>query len=518
MISVMNRSARHTSPCPVAELQTTVHLSACGAGPAGCIPATYAYQIDAFPSALVLKDGIEPADARICDAVRKVTIPEHALHIQVLDADRTHLAVVRQLMSDLVNVIKPLVGNLGMNTSDMMLNPLPSGRALRLVTQFSLVMLQALFSCLGKVRSIELPAIGTYSKGFHTSVNTDSGSFFHNGTWFRCNGCINKNGSVVLPVRIHGYGNILDLAVEASMQDDRDILALGDAESLMLPVDGTVLRIVERLPVLLALEKWMTSSMLPPVLESICHLLNSILKGLGVDLAKPRVYFLQGDELLLGAEATYADSCPAPQQRHVVKRAVVCHAAAAEALGEELRLIRCGIEPIFIRLQHSTNILILCLIIKIEKHQNEQVQCFLTLDLQCRISYCVLYQISLQPATLQCGRTTQDSAPAECIQPWNRHSNDGSDARPCAFVHRGKTECANSTYCLPSERLFLVLHAERIRIPAEISVIVDSVLLRGDRRTYIGKDRGALYRKSKNKILTPFHLPTKARENSRAIS
>ena len=369
----MNAAARHTRPIPVSELHTTVHLSTSGAGLARCIPATDAYQVDAFPAALVLKDGIEPADARICDAVGKMTIPEHALHIQVLDADGTHLAVVRQLMSDLVDIVKSLVGNLGMNSSYVVLYLLPVGRPLRLMPQLPLVMLQTLLSSLGKVRSRELTAVGAHGKGFYTGVDTDSSGLFHSGTRFLADGCVDKDGGVVLPVRIHRNGNILDFAIKASVKNDRDLLALGDAESLMLPVDGAVLRIMERLPVLLAFKQRMSSSMLPPVLEGVSYLLDGILQRLGVDLTEPRVDFLQGGELLLGAEATYTDSSSAPHHRHVVKRAIVRHTATAEALREELRLIHSGIEPVFIRLQHDTNVLILCLIIKTEKHQNEQV-------------------------------------------------------------------------------------------------------------------------------------------------
>lgn len=101
----MNTAARHTGPLPVAEFQATVYLSAGGAGLAACVPATDAHQVDAFPTALVLKNRIEPADACIRDAVGKMMIPEHALHVQVLNADGAHLAVVRQLMSDLMNVV-----------------------------------------------------------------------------------------------------------------------------------------------------------------------------------------------------------------------------------------------------------------------------------------------------------------------------------------------------------------------------------------------------------------------------
>ena len=137
----MMGTATHTSPLSVAEFQATVYLSARGAGLAACGPTTNAHQVDAFPTALVLKNRIEPADARIRDAVGKMMITEHALHVQVLDTNRTHLAVVRQLMSDLVNIVQPPVGCLGMNEGDMMPDLLPSGRSFCFMTKFPLVML-----------------------------------------------------------------------------------------------------------------------------------------------------------------------------------------------------------------------------------------------------------------------------------------------------------------------------------------------------------------------------------------
>ena len=335
----MNAAARHTSPIPIAEFQMIVNLSASGASLARCVPTTDAYQVDAFPSALVLKDGIEPADTRICNAICKVVIPEHTLNIQVLNTDRTHLTVVRKLMSNLVNIVEPLVGNLGMNSSYVVLYLLPVGRPLRLVTQFPLVVLQALLSGFRKVLSWEFTTIGADCKGLNADINSNCGTWIYDSAGLLAEGGVDKDGGIVFPVRIHRNGNILDLAIKASVKNDRDILALGDAESLMLPVDGAVLRIVERLLVLLAFEQRVSSSMLPPVFESICDLLDGILQRLRVDLAKPRVYLLQGGELLLGAEATYTDSSSAPHHRHVVKRAIVCNTAAAEALGEELRLI-----------------------------------------------------------------------------------------------------------------------------------------------------------------------------------
>ena len=314
----MNRTAKHTGPLSVAELQTAVHLSASGAGPARRVPAADAYQVDTLPTALVLKDGIEPADACICDAICKVVISEHTLNIQVLDADRTHLAVVRQLMSDLVNVIKSLIGDLDMYACDMMLNLLPAGRTLRLVTQFPLVMLQTLFSRLGKMSSLEFTTIGAYGKSFYTGINTDSGSFFHSGTRFLADGGVHEDGSIVLTIWVHRDSHILNLAAETPVKNDRNVFTLRDAKSFMFPINCAVLRIMERLPILLALKHWMISSMLPPVFESICHLLDSILQRLRVDLAKPRVYLLQCDKLSLGSIVANAYTTSAPHYGHIV--------------------------------------------------------------------------------------------------------------------------------------------------------------------------------------------------------
>ena len=269
-----------------------------------------------------------------------------------------------------MNVIKPLVSYLGMNTSDMMLYLLPTGRSLRLVTQFPLVVLQTFLSGFREMWRRKFTTIRADCKGLDSGINSNCGTWIYDNAGLLADGCIYENGSIVIPVRVHRDSHILDLAVETSVKNDRDVLALGDAESLMLPVNTTVLRIMERLSILLAFEQRMICSMFPPVLEGICDLLDGILQRLRVNLAKPRVDLLQGCELLLGSEATYADSRPAPHHGHIVKSAIICHAAAAEALGEELRLFRSGIEPVFERLQHDTNILILCLIIKKKKHHN----------------------------------------------------------------------------------------------------------------------------------------------------
>lgn len=474
----MNTAARHTDPLPVAEIQPVIDLSTRGAGPAACVPTADAYQVDTLPAALVLKDGVEPADASIRDAVGKVTVPKHALHVQVLDADGAHLAVVRQLMSDLVNIVEPLIGYFRVNAGYMMLNLLPVGRTLRLKSQFPLIVLQTLLCCLSKVRRDELSAIRTHCKGLHARIDADGSGCVDLTARLLADRGVNQDGSIVLPIGIHRDRHVLDLAEETSVKHYRDILALGYAESPALPVYGAVLRIVERLPVLLALRQGMIRPMFPPVLESVSNLLDSVLKRLGVDLAEPGVDLLQGDKLSLCSIEVYADTCSAPQHRHIVERAVIRYAAAAEALQKELRLFRSRIKPVFVSSQHSTNILILCFDVKQKEHQNEQIQSFDTLDIQCGISHRILAKVPIQSASLSCDGKTQDSALAECCRTWNIHSDYGSDARPRASVHCRKTGGTNTTARLPSERIYLVSHAERIRIPAEISVTMDTVLLR----------------------------------------
>lgn len=514
----MNTAARHTGPLPVAELQTTVHLSASGAGLTTCVPTTNAYQVDALPAALVLKNGIESADARIRDAVGKMMIPEHSLHIQVLDTDCAHLAVVRQLMSDLMDIVKPLVGYFRVNACYMMLNLLPVGGTLRLMSQFPLIVLQTLLCSFGKMRDGKLASVRTDGKSLHAGIDADGSGYIGLAARLLADCSIHQNGSIVLPVRVHRDRHVLDLAEEASMQNDRDILALRDAESPALPVDGAVLRIVERLPVLLSLGQRMIRSMFPPVLEGVSNLLDSILQRLRVYLAEPGVDLLQGSELLLSTESADTHAGPTPHHRHIVERAVIRHAAAAEALREELRLIRSRIKPVFVSSQHSTNILILCSAVKQKKHQNEQIQCFDTLDIQCGISHRILAKVPMQPAALPCGGKTQDSAPAECCRTWNIYSVYGSDAGSRAPLHSCKTCGTSTTARLPSERIYLVSHAEGIRIPAEISVTVGTILLRGDRRTYLGKNRGELYRTSKNKFQRPFISRLKPRRIPGLIS
>ena len=130
-------------------------------------------------------------------------ISEHPLHVKVLNTNGAHLAVVRQLMSDLVDIVEPLVGNLGMNSSYVVLDLLPTGRSLRLVTQFPLVVLQALLSGFRKVLSWEFTTIGADRKGLNAGINSNCGTWIYDSAGLLAEGGVDKDGGIVFPVRVH---------------------------------------------------------------------------------------------------------------------------------------------------------------------------------------------------------------------------------------------------------------------------------------------------------------------------
>lgn len=193
-------------------------------------------------------------------------------------------------------------------------------------------MLQTLLSSFCKVRSGELSAIRADGKHLDAGIDADGRGLFNLSARFFADGSIHQNRGIMLPVRIHRNGNVLDLSVEASVKHYRDILALGDAESPTLPVYGAALRVVKGLSVLLSLRQGMDGTVFPPVPEPVSDLLDCVLQRLGVALAEPGVDILQGSKLLLCTESADAYANSTPQHRYIVERAVVRNAAAAEAL------------------------------------------------------------------------------------------------------------------------------------------------------------------------------------------
>ena len=72
------------------------------------VETAYLDKAHALPLALVLQHPHELADAGIADAACKVAVTLHTLHVQVLHTDSSHLAFVRQLVGNLVEVVGAL--------------------------------------------------------------------------------------------------------------------------------------------------------------------------------------------------------------------------------------------------------------------------------------------------------------------------------------------------------------------------------------------------------------------------
>ena len=83
------------------------------------------------------------------------------------------------------------------------------------------------------------------------------------------------------------------------MQHGLDILALGNGDRSVLPVNTAVLGVVKRLPGILTLRNRMVRTVLPPVPEAVRTLLDGILQRLGVNFTNPRINLLQHHKLCL---------------------------------------------------------------------------------------------------------------------------------------------------------------------------------------------------------------------------
>lgn len=78
----MMRTAAHTGPLPVAELQRMVDLSAYGADSAACIPSADGDKVHTIPFALVAENVVESAYTGIRKTVRKVMIRRKLVYLR----------------------------------------------------------------------------------------------------------------------------------------------------------------------------------------------------------------------------------------------------------------------------------------------------------------------------------------------------------------------------------------------------------------------------------------------------
>ena len=125
----MTSTATFTSPCTLTEFQSATDPSTNGTGLRRRRPAVNLHHVDAVPLSLVRQLSDELAESRVTDRLREGMIVHHAAHVQVLDEYRTHLAIVRQFMRDLVQEVAARVPDLRMAFGNDVLLPCPVVRA-----------------------------------------------------------------------------------------------------------------------------------------------------------------------------------------------------------------------------------------------------------------------------------------------------------------------------------------------------------------------------------------------------
>ena len=117
----MASAATYASPFPVAEFQRPVDRSAHGAGLGRRHPTVNLHDVHAVPTTLVRELTHKLTERRVADRLCQVMIALHTAHVQVFDEYRTHLAIVRQFIRDLMQKVMTRVTDLRVALGDDML-------------------------------------------------------------------------------------------------------------------------------------------------------------------------------------------------------------------------------------------------------------------------------------------------------------------------------------------------------------------------------------------------------------
>ena len=105
------RATFRTGPTALAQFQSFIHIAAFAAGLRTWGKTVYLDKIHAIPPALVFKQDEECSERSVPYSLRQMMVALHPLHVQILHADGTHLAVVRECMSDFVKVVLAAIYN-----------------------------------------------------------------------------------------------------------------------------------------------------------------------------------------------------------------------------------------------------------------------------------------------------------------------------------------------------------------------------------------------------------------------
>lgn len=323
------------------------------------VETAYLDKTHALPLALVLQHPHELADAGVADAACQVVVALHTLHVQVLNTDGTHLAFVRQLVGNLVKIVSTAACNALVQSCYPLLHAAVGTAALCLLRQPALQQLQLAGLLLSKMRTFELPAVGKHGEGFQSCVDADSGLLVARGWLLGChNAVVDQHACIVFARGGTADGDGLYLATEAAVQYGGNILSLGNTDGAVLEVNAAMLRTLEALSVMLALELREPGRTTEEIVVGSAQIADAHLERLRVDLAEP---FLLRFQLGLHAvdERIGADALPmllVSRGLHV-ERPVPYDADASEGLGQQHLLLLCRVDSVFVRSLHSHSLM-----------------------------------------------------------------------------------------------------------------------------------------------------------------
>ena len=160
----MVRATFRADPAALTQFQSFVHIAALAAGLRAWGKAVYLYEIHTIPTALVFKQGEECSEGSIPYDLRQMMVALHPFHVQILHAECTHLALVRECIGDFVKVILAAVGDVFLQPGYKDASLVAVGRTFLFATQPLLLQFQAVKATLQVLRVIKRAPVRTYGK------------------------------------------------------------------------------------------------------------------------------------------------------------------------------------------------------------------------------------------------------------------------------------------------------------------------------------------------------------------
>ena len=239
-----------TSPASLAKFQSFIDMAALAAGLGARSKAVYLYEVHAIPPAFIFKHGEEHTKGRIDNSLCQMMVALHTLHVQILHADCTHLAVVRKCMGYLVKVILAAVGYMLLQACNLYTCLVTVCRAFLFAAQALLKHGKPMKASLQVLRVLESSSVRTYRKRLDAQVYTYSCLFLWFGSLEFLDTCIHQYRCVIFAGRCHADGNGLYRSSELAVEYGRNILGFGYRNGSSFKIHTAMLRAKETLPAL----------------------------------------------------------------------------------------------------------------------------------------------------------------------------------------------------------------------------------------------------------------------------